>query len=134
MNNIGVIIENITFEELKTELKKQGGGQVWYAVGTCWWTHKPEDVKARDKTGLPMCPRGSLLMMDEENKGVKFLEAAENNISHYGKLGLKTFMAAHNDNCRTYLERGEPWSFRDWSDYEFLINEGRYVPNEKVKK
>lgn len=54
------IRESVTFEQVRAEAKT-----IWYAVGTCWWTHKPEDVREATiiagggKDSIPLDPSGS---------------------------------------------------------------------------
>lgn len=121
---------------------------IFYAVHTCWWTHKAEDLSrlppqefklhqpgGEDKTikseGLPCDPRGSVLL--QTDKPEDFIEEAKKYPSYYGKHGLDAFMAAHHDNC--YLSRRDPrhWSFRGWDAYNEAIDNPAEGPYPRVR-
>ena len=70
--------------------------------------------------GLPCDPRGSVLFMTDHVEG--FLTAAENSSAHYGKHGLRAFMAAHHLNCIESSTSLRPWSAAGWQEYNDAID------------
>ena len=109
-----VIINAITLETIKAARPET----VWYAVKTCWWTHRQTDLRTLPN-GLPCDPRGSVLMMTD---GQTFLAAAEANPDHYGKHGLAAFMASHNDNCIVSQTNVSSTSLQTWQEYNDLLD------------
>lgn len=68
---------------------------------------------------LPTDPRGGVLF--ETNDVEAFLKAAEDNSEHYGKHGLRAFMAAHHANC--FLnDAGDHWCDTDWEVYNDALD------------
>lgn len=111
------VIEKITIEEIRQAKPKT----IYYAVHTCWWTHDPTHLsKTPDSYGLPCDPRGSVLMMTDDVEG--FLKAAENSSFHYGKHGLRAFMASHHLNCIESLISMRPWCEPTWQEYNNAID------------
>ena len=72
--------------------------------------------------GLPCDPRGSVLMMTRKGDGEGFLKAAERSSAHYGKHGLRAFMAAHHRNCIESSTSPRPWSATDYDEYNDAID------------
>ncbi|HEY0006207.1 MAG TPA: hypothetical protein VGB17_15615 [Pyrinomonadaceae bacterium] len=68
---------------------------------------------------LPCDPRGSVLMMGDLNG---FLAAARNSREHYGKHGLRAFMAAHHLNCVLSLKDRLSWSETTWEAYNDALD------------
>jgi len=124
------IRESVSFEQVREEAKT-----IWYAVRTCWWTHKPEDVREAtilasggDKGGIPLDPSGCPLMF-ADGKAKEFLDSAAQNPQYYGKHGLRAFMAAHHrnafENSSKLLggkETGKPVSAKTWDEYNAAID------------
>jgi len=124
------IRESVTFEQVRAEAKT-----IWYAVRTCWWTHKPEDVREAtiiagggEKGGIPLDPSGCPLMF-AEGKAKDFLDSAARNPQAYGKHGLRAFMAAHHrnafENSSKLLggkETGKPTSAKTWDECNAAID------------
>ncbi|HXI16474.1 MAG TPA: hypothetical protein VNM48_08885, partial [Chloroflexota bacterium] len=52
---------------------------------------------------------------------MEFIRMAEKNPDHYGRHGIKAFIAAYHGNVLT--EDGKPTSLRDWEDYNRLLDE-----------
>ncbi len=104
-----------TLEDVRNAKPKK----IYYAVNSCWWTHRAEDLATRTDNGLPCGPRGSVLMETGDVEG--FLALAEDNPEHYGKHGSDAFMAAHQDNC---VLRGteKPWSAQGWQAYNDALD------------
>lgn len=106
---------------------------IYYGANTCWWTHRetdlrrtrPQDFEVGGRrvrgVSLPRDPRGGMLFQTDNVEA--FLRAAETEPSHYGKHGLRTFMAAHNDNCVVSESDPRATCFRGWDDYNRLIDE-----------
>ena len=95
---------------------------IWYSVHTCWWTHRGEHLykvpEGRPGVGIPCDPRGSPLFQTDDAEG--FLQAAEKNPEHYGKHGLRAFMAAHHMNCMAANYR--PSCYEGWEDYNEMLD------------
>ncbi len=70
---------------------------------------------------LPCDPRGSVLMGGDLGG---FLEAATGNVAHYGKHGLRAFMATwHGVIQRTDGRVVVPWSASTWDEVNLLLDE-----------
>jgi len=108
-----VIHENVTLDTVK----KKNASKIFYGARTCWWTVDPKDLYTND-AGLPVDPLGGVLFETENVR--KFLLLAENNTKHYGKFGLRTFLAAYHGNC-VVKESGLPTSFPEWRFYEAIL-------------
>ena len=96
---------------------------IFYAVGTCWWTHRRIDLHRHRDSGLPCDPRGSMLWQTDE--AIAFLEQSRQNVEHYGKWGLRTFMAAHHLNCvvsGSGLKKFIPTSMCGWDKYNAALD------------
>ena len=78
--------------------------------------------RARQATShrLPCDPRGSVLFQTDNVEG--FLSAAESNAAHYGRHGLRAFMAAHHLNCVVSLEDLRSTSGRTWDEYNDALD------------
>lgn len=70
--------------------------------------------------GLPCDPRGSVLFQTDDAAG--FLKAAELHGSHYGRHGIRAFMAAHHQNCVLTLVDERPWSGASWDEYNDALD------------
>lgn len=93
---------------------------IWYGATTCWWTHKEEHLNRHPEAGLPCDPRGGVLF--QTNQAEEFLKAAEANAEHYGKHGIKAFLAAHNDNMAVSETIPQPTCFRTWDEYNAILD------------
>lgn len=89
-------------------------------------------LRAREATKhrLPCDPRGGVLFQTDDIEG--FLQAAIKNVTHYGKHGLRAFMAAHHENCILSFENPIPWCDRDWQAYNDALDEKDQI--EKLKE
>lgn len=91
-----VLSRTVGLSKLRLEALNQP--KVFYATGTVWWTHDPNDLHMLNgPDGIPTCPLGSPLLMT--NGVTAFLNAAVSNAPHYGAHGLDAFLAAHAKNC-----------------------------------
>jgi hypothetical protein len=93
---------------------------IWYSANTCWWTHKEEHLCNHPEAGLPCDPLGGMLFQTNQAEG--FLKAAEANAAHYGKHGIKAFLAAHNDNMVVSETDQRVTCFRTWSEYNDVLD------------
>ena len=112
------IVEKTTMPKLELRAKAHPEQLVCYAVHTCWWcilSDNPYSLPPDHQ--LPCDPRGSVLMQGELGK---FLEAAKANPDHYGKHGLKAFMAAYHGNLLT--DDGRPTSLERWAKYNEILD------------
>lgn len=117
------IREETTLEDVKGDNPET----IWYSYRSCWWTHRASDLRTHPSgNGLPCDPRGGVLLMNDASG---FLSAAESNPDHYGRHGLRAFMAAHNDNCVISAEDSRntclnSWDeYNDWIDFKDLIDQ-----------
>lgn len=117
------IVERISLAEVKAHLTSSGRQRpmIYYAVGTCWWSHIPETLYRHPENGLPCDPRGSVLL--QTDAPLAWIEQAEANPEHYGRHGLRAFMAAHALNCQRGPEDHRPWSLGTWEAYNDLLDE-----------
>lgn len=69
---------------------------------------------------LPCDPRGSVLFQTDKIEA--FLQSAESNSRHYGRHGLRAFMAAHHDNCYVSFEDLRHTSGQEWSEYNDALD------------
>lgn len=109
------IVENITL----TDIKATRPDMIFYGATTCWWTHDPSHL-GTNAGGLPCDPRGGVLFQTEDVEG--FLRAAEQNPGHYGRHGLRTFLAAHHLNCQRSEDDSKPWCMRTWDEYNQALD------------
>lgn len=96
---------------------------IYYGANTCWWSHRDEDLYEHPRCGLPCDPRGGMLMQTDDADG--FLKSAQDNADHYGKHGLKTFMAAHHSNMVVSKEDRKPTCFKTWDEYNAVLDQGK---------
>lgn len=66
-------------------------------------------------TGLPCDPRGSVLFQTEHVEA--FIQTAKEKSEHYGKHGIRAFLAAHHLNCVVGLFDKRPTSGVHWDEY-----------------
>lgn len=94
---------------------------IFYGAMTCWWTHDPVHLgRTADGHGLPCDPRGGVLFQTEDVEG--FLRSAEENPDHYGRHGLRAFMAAHHLNCLYSEGDPRPWCMATWDEYNEALD------------
>lgn len=111
------VIENITIEDIRN-LKP---AMIYYGANTCWWTHDPMHLgRTAGEYSLPCDPRGGVLFQTEHVEG--FLKAAEDSATHYGKHGLRAFIASHYLNCVLDLQTLRPWAGTTWNEYNEAID------------
>ena len=110
------IVEQITLEAVRAAKPEM----IFYAMHTCWWTHDPKDVAELTGSRIPCDPRGSVLF--EAHDPEKFLRLAEENPEHYGRHGLRAFIAAHHQNCRVSASDHRSTSMRTWPEYNDAID------------
>lgn len=116
-----VIVERTSLEDVRAA----NPTRIWYSVNTCWWTHRAEDLHQHRDSGLPCDPRGGMLLMTDEGDAEKFLKSAEDAAAagHYGRHGMRAFMAAHRDNCIVSVEDGRHTCLEAWPQYNDLLDE-----------
>jgi|SRR5690606_2200160 len=102
-------------------VKKAEPEIIYFGVNTCWWTHDPRHLCTHPENGLPCDPRGGMLM--QSDKPSDFFRHAEANPNHYGKHGLKAFMAAHHLNCVVSREDARGTCLATWEEYNNLLDE-----------
>lgn len=69
---------------------------------------------------LPCDPRGGMLYETDNVAG--FLAAAVEMSEHYGRHGLRAFMAAHHLNSVLSLDDPRPWCDRGWDAYNDALD------------
>jgi hypothetical protein len=126
----------LTIEQIKKEITDET--VIYYSSRTPWWTHREEDLcKTKplknvtfttpgghswttDIRELPCDPRGAPLYRTRPGDALSFIEEAEASPDHYGKHGIKAFMAAHAKNCG--IIPGQSWALENWEQYNDLID------------
>lgn len=114
-------VERIDFNRVLSDIMSGGFPMIFYSVVTCWWTHNERHLCRHPDSGLPCDPRGGVLL--QTDKPGEFLQAAKDNPEHYGKHGLRAFMAAHHLNCVVSETDMRSSCLRTWEEYNELINE-----------
>jgi hypothetical protein len=124
-----IVRQQVTFDEVYNS----GAPTAFYSANGPWWTHDRNNLIIKNGN-VPLDPMGSPLY---EGPLRKFLENSRNNSTHYGPLGLQTFMAAHAQNCVEEVPvltlRGvsgyRSYAFRNWGEYELeLYRAGLVTP------
>mgnify|MGYP001560340548 CR=1 FL=1 len=78
---------------------------------------------------IPTDPVGGVLFQTDDIDG--FIKSAEENFTHYGKHGIRAFMAAHHSNCFVApLDRSNlpaiyvmpHFASPDWADYNAALD------------
>lgn len=70
--------------------------------------------------GLPCDPRGSVLFQTEKVEA--FIQTAKEKSAHYGKHGIRAFLAAHHLNCIISSFDPRPTSGADWQEYNDALD------------
>ena len=70
--------------------------------------------------GLPCDPRGSVLFQTEHVE--EFIQTAKNKSAHYGKHGIRAFLAAHHLNCVVGLFDMRSTSGTHWEEYNKALD------------
>jgi len=113
------VVERMSFENVR----RAKPTTIFYGVNTCWWTHRESDLYRHPECGLPCDPRGGMLM--QTDNADEFLRQAEAHPEHYGRHGLRAFMAAHHQNCITG-DGGPrhlwPTCLQTWEEYNALLD------------
>lgn len=112
---IGYYTPTVTIEDIRKAKPKK----IYYSTISFWWTHNPDHLRKHPTSGLPCDPRGGMILTDNPRC---FLRAAETSPDHFGKHGLKAFMAAHHENMA--LRKDDPWPgcFSTWEEYNDAID------------
>lgn len=109
------IVESRTLAQIKALAKMSN--RLVYGMQSCWW--KVGSLIYTHHIGsLPCGPSGEMLLETDNPMG--FIAAAENSVDHYGKHGLKAFVAAYHGNLLD--DNGTPTSFKTWQEYNDLID------------
>lgn len=117
MSNIGYFTGAITsLDEVRAAMPKM----IFYGARTCWWTHDASHLGRLDG-GIPCDPRGGVLFQADDIEA--FLKSAEESTAHYGKHGLRAFLAAHHSNCVVSADDPKPTCFESWGDYNRILDE-----------
>ena len=128
------IVERITIEQVRAAPP----AMIYYGANTCWWTHDsthvhllinrratPHDVakllppEADGEHRLPCDPRGGMLLQTDDVE--RFLVSAEAKAAHYGRHGLRTFIASHHLNSQLGVSE-RPWCASTWEEYNAAID------------
>jgi len=111
-----IIVERITLEDIRRAIPPK----IYYGANTPWWTHRATDICRHPLSGLPCDPRGGVLL--ETDDVINFIETAIRNSSHYGKHGIRAFMAAHNDNCQVSETNARKTCLANWDEYNEALD------------
>lgn len=124
--------EHDSLETVRQQCKR-GDRMVFYGINTCWWAiswgqlykHRPHvmTIAGREtmSPGLPCDPRGGMLLQTEDVDG--FFDSAIKNAVHYGKHGLRAFLAAYHGNVVVSQIDQRPTCFAGWEDYNRVLDE-----------
>lgn len=124
----------ITIEDVRAAKPEM----IFFSGVTGWWTHDPDHLYAsnamiprsarhpldpgyRQPQAIPTGPRGEPLFQADNPED--FLRVAEKNAAHYGRHGILAFVAAHHLNTVVHTRDRRPTSFREWDDYNRLLDE-----------
>ncbi|MGH9767207.1 MAG: hypothetical protein ACREAB_07210 [Blastocatellia bacterium] len=110
------------------DIRRAKPDMIFYGANTCWWTHDPAHLsrttggrlEGGHKIQLPSDPRGGVLFQTDNIEA--FLKAAEEDAGHYGRHGLRAFMAAHHGNSFKSLDDPIPWCAPTWDEYNNAID------------
>jgi len=119
-------VDETTLAMIEQIARDKPNSHVVYSVGTCWWKIG-DPIYSKDGSGLPCDPRGALLMECHDLAG--FLKNAKENVSHYGKHGMRAFVAAYHGNVLT--DDHKPTCFESWDDYNKLIEAKNGLPDSR---
>lgn len=138
------IRELISIDDVRAAKPKM----IFYGANTCWWTHDPNHLRVNGRFGppprqdaigssiivpyrperrtvnpgsIPTDPRGGVLFQTDDIEG--FLKSAEANVEHYGKHGLRAFIAAHHANSFLSDADPRPWCSDNWDEYNDAIDQ-----------
>ena len=137
------VVERVTLEQIRAARP----AMIYYSANTLWWTHDashlyvlinrratPQVVArvmppAPGAHQLPCDPRGSVLLQTENVE--EWLSAAEGKPEHFGKHGLRAFLASHHLNSQLGVSE-RPWCSPSWGEYNDAIDraiaDGRMRP------
>lgn len=110
------VIEQITLEEVR-EVR---AARIYYSSRTCWWTHDPAHLCRHPQAGIPCDPRGAPLFETDDAEG--FLRRAEQIPEHYGRHGLRAFMAAHHLNAVVGVSDLRATCGTEWEEYNAALD------------
>ena len=112
------VVKNVSIDDVRAANPEK----IFFSVTTCWWTHDPLHLYTL-ASGIPVDPRGSVLMETDDAKG--FLDRAEEAAQEgcYGKHGIDAFMASHHSNCIVSSEDPRPTCMTSWDDYNDMLDE-----------
>lgn len=102
------------------EIRAAKPKMIFYGMGTCWWTHDSTHLCMKPGTSIPCDPRGGVLFQTDDIEG--FLKSAEESATHYGKHGIRAFLAAHHVNCVVSAENPLSTCFAKWDDYNRILD------------
>jgi hypothetical protein len=111
-----VIVERTALRDIRLELPSM----IFYGANTPWWTHRASDLCRHPISGLPCDPRGGMLFQTDNVIG--FIESAVHNAEHYGRHGIRAFMAAHNDNCQVSETDSRSTCMDNWGQYNDALD------------
>lgn len=116
--------DQLTIEDIRAANPKT----IFYGSRTAWWTHDPEDLHTTKPLPESFSPKGakngfgggmpcgaSGEMLYEMHEPEKWLKAAESKPGHFGKHGIKAFMASHAQNCNGVFSP-------NWNDYNNMLD------------
>lgn len=111
-----VIVERTTLQDVRKAIPSM----IFYGANTPWWTHRASDLRRHPQSGIPCDPRGGVLFQTDNVIG--FIESAVKNPEHYGRHGIRAFMAAHNDNCQVSETDTRKTCLDNWDQYNEALD------------
>jgi hypothetical protein len=113
------ILKEVTMAEVRQRAHPYR--MAFYGANTCWWTSSENDLYKKPGSGLPCDPRGGMLFQTSDGDLGKFLDSAQENVEHYGKHGIRAFLAAYHGVV--IAANGNPTCCESWKDYNDLLDE-----------
>lgn len=102
------------------DIRKVKPEMIYYGAFSVWWTHDPKHLGKLDN-GIPCDPSGGVLLQATDAE--RFLKTAEQNPKHYGKHGLKAFIAAHHENMVVSRLDNRHICFKSWDECNRVLDQ-----------
>lgn len=110
-----IVVDEFSLDFIKAYAKN--ADRLVYGFQTPWW--KVGNPCYTTIHRLPCGPRSEMLL--ETDKPLDFIAQAEANPTHYGKHGLRAFVAAYHGNLIVESNK-RPTSFDSWDQYNEAID------------
>lgn len=114
-------LTNKTTEERLNKFAMNADLECVTATRTTWWSLYLPEYMPYTSSGLPCDPRGCMLF---QGNFAEYWNKVKVDASHFGKHGLRAFIAAFHGNIEVFTEdRGwRPTSLTTWDEVNALID------------